>query len=193
MIIGITGKYCAGKDIVSQLLVRQGFNEINLDKLGHIVLEKKKQEVIDIFGNEILDKSGKINRKALGKMVFSKKEKLKKLESILHPEMIKMTYELSSKNNKIIINAAILFQLGLNSKCDLIIIVTAPFIIRLKRAKKRDNLSIINAIKRLLSQKQIHPKSIPCNADIYYIKNNMSKKNLTQKVISILNKKGMGY
>ena len=117
MIIGIAGKYCAGKDTFVEILESYGFYEINADKTGHTVLNQLKTEIVDAFDKKILSPSGEIDRRALGKIVFKKAKYRRKLESIIHPEMIKQIkspyvakFALVIFTGLIIISIILLFQ-----------------------------------------------------------------------------------
>lgn len=187
MIIGITGKYCAGKNTVAQILVSSGFTEIDVDKIGHELLKEKQQIIINLFGENILGSNGNIDRKKLGKIVFANKKQRIKLEQLLHPLMNRRIEAIIKKNpGNYTINAALLFKMGLNMLCDFIIFVKAPFFIRLKRARERDNLSTIDAIKRFFAQHKISPKLKDVSVDIYYESNVGPISRLKKRVVKIL-------
>jgi dephospho-CoA kinase len=189
MIIGITGRYCAGKDKAVQFFKKKGFKEINVDKVGHIILERKKKEIIKIFGDSILAEDNSINRRKLGKIVFSDNKSLKLLESIVHPEMVGyIKEEISKIIGNTVINAALLFKMGLGKLCNTVICIKAPFFTRFFRALKRDSLSLKETLKRLLNQKKICPKSKQKDVDIYYIRNHKSGFNLNEQLSCVLDK-----
>ena len=122
MVIGVTGKYCSGKNVVSGILRKQGFTEIDVDKIGHQVLAAEKKAVTDTLGRRILDRAGKIDRKKLADIVFKSKKNRIKLEAILHPLMKKRIQTIiKNNNNNFVINAALLFQMQLDRLCDFII------------------------------------------------------------------------
>ena len=79
MIIGLTGKSCAGKDEVASILSSFGYYVIDEDKLGHEALRANRDSLISEFGEGILS-DGEVDRKKLGSIVFSDPMKLKKLE-----------------------------------------------------------------------------------------------------------------
>ncbi len=184
MIAGITGKYCSGKNTVCDLFVKKGWAEIDVDRLGHKALEAKSEDVIALFGKEITDPGGKIDRKKLGKKVFSSKKALRALEAAVHPEMVEMCRnrikELEGRN--VIINAAILHRMGLNKLCGAVIWVKAPFTARLKRSIKRDNHSIFHSLKRMVTQKELDAKYWGEDVDSYTIWNNSSIAELEAEV-----------
>ena len=94
MLIGLTGKYCAGKNYAAALLEKRGLAVLDVDKQGHIAIENKKSEILARFGDDILDKDGLVNRHLLGEKVFGKEEELAALQDIVHPEANRLTREL---------------------------------------------------------------------------------------------------
>ncbi len=154
MIIGITGSYASGKSTVAKLLKEAGYYEIDVDKIGHTALESKKEQIINKFGKVIIDENGEIDRKKLGNIVFNDNKKLEELNKIVHPFMIdQVLKELKSvEKEKIIINAALLYEMQLNTLCDKIIVVKTDEEILLKRAMKRDNRSEAQIRKILENQ-----------------------------------------
>ena len=93
ILIGITGGIASGKSTMISYLNEKGYSTIEADKLGHKILEPENpgyKNILEIFGNDILDKSGTINRQILGKIVFSNPNKLKQLNDISHPAISKM-------------------------------------------------------------------------------------------------------
>ena len=163
MIIGLTGRYCAGKNHTGLLLEKRGIPVLDVDKLGHEVIEAEAEKIAARFGKEILDTGGKINRKILGKLVFGKPEELTALEAIVHPGVNRLTEEwiADKKEDKVpgterglcVINAALLQKSSIFGKLHAIIVVQAPFPVRFFRAVKRDKRPVWELFKRLLSQK----------------------------------------
>lgn len=187
MVIGIAGKYCSGKNSVISPLESRGFYHIDVDKLGHKALKARKEELIKIFGKGIEKEDGSIDRKALGSIVFSSPEMRKKLEGVVHPEMVRMTEEIiKEKNCDIIINAAILFEMKLDRLCDFVIWVEAPFFFRVVRGMKRDSLSLPAVLKRIWTQRKMDPNKVFSNADIYIVKNRGNRRQTAKKIEDIL-------
>jgi dephospho-CoA kinase len=197
MIIGVAGKYCAGKDSVVEILKSLGFKEINMDKIGHEALEEKKEEIARAFGLDMLTAEGAVSRRVLGRIAFSNKKELNKLERIVHPLMAERVKQIISnrKDNNgqrnfgqgnFVINCAILFKMGLDRLCDMVFCIKAPFFIRLKRALKRDKLSFIETVRRLSSQDKICPKLRNPDVDIYRISNLRTKRKLKKKINKVI-------
>lgn len=129
VVIGIFGKIGTGKSLVAEIFSRKyGFSHINVDKIGHCVLAEKKKKIVSVFGSKILDKEGNIDRKILGDIVFLDPEKNFLLTSIVHPIMKKKVERIvkDSKENRFVIDAALLFEIGLDEFSDFLIKVEAP-------------------------------------------------------------------
>ncbi|MBN1523249.1 MAG: dephospho-CoA kinase [Spirochaetales bacterium] len=171
MVIGVTGKYCSGKNIITRLIAARNFTEIDVDTIGHEVLSQKSREVIASFGQKITDADGSINRRKLGRIVFADKKKRQALERLLHPEMTELIKQQILLYKNAVINAALLFPMKLDSLCDAVIIVRSPLIQRIFRAKKRDRLDFCEIIKRFLSQLKILSNKTTGNVDIYNVDN----------------------
>ncbi len=128
MVIGITGGVGCGKSTVLHIL-KQNFHcyTIEADKVGHLVMQKGTtayQQIVSTFGNEILDTDLEIDRKRLAGIVFQDREKLKKLNQIVHPAVknyIKNEIEqvIHLKSHAIIIlEAALLIEENYPEFCD---------------------------------------------------------------------------
>lgn len=146
MIICICGKSGSGKSTIANEILNYFENaiHINIDKIGHDSHnnEKVKQKLINIFGSKILTNSA-IDRKKLGKIVFSNKEEMKKLEDItwdyMEKEIDKLIY--NNKNKIIILDWQLLPKTKYLKLCDIKILIDIPYDIRKQRAIKRDNIT----------------------------------------------------
>ena len=172
-VIGLTGTYCAGKNYTASLLEAHGLPVLDVDKLGHEVIETEKERLLSCFGSDILGPGGLIDRKLLGEKVFGKPEKLSALEDIIHPAVNRETllWINAIKEKACVINAALLHRSSAFGKLDAIIIVEAPFFTRLLRARKRDRLPWPALIKRFRSQSDFHTQYFKGKTDIYRVSN----------------------
>ena len=172
-IIGLTGTYCAGKNHAASLLEGMGIPALDVDKLGHQVIETEKERLLSCFGDDIAAPEGFIDRKRLGEKVFGHPEKLAVLEDIIHPAVNRETLSwISSRNEKAcVINAALLHRSSAFEILDAIIIVEAPFMVRLLRARKRDRLPWPALFRRLGSQSDFHTQYLKEKTDIYRVEN----------------------
>ena len=165
MIYCITGPMAAGKNYICKIYEKRGFICIDLDKLTHNIIEKARNEILESFktiaeklGINLLKEDGTINRKALGKLVFSDARLLKQHESIIYSYIIEDVKKIIEENSNmpIIINATVLYKTPeLLQMCSKILYVNAPSFIRLIRAKKRDKMPIFQILRRFWVQKNL--------------------------------------
>lgn len=160
MRVGITGLMASGKSEVCNYFKRAGYPVLFMDKVGHELLEEKQyiKKLTSVFGSQILDEYGAINRKILSQIVFQDEEKLNILNSILHPEMNKraikwMKKEFEQGVKTVIIEAAILFEMQMDSFLDFIVHVKAPQRDIVERVMAKSNKSEAEIIAILKTQK----------------------------------------
>ena len=189
-VIGITGLYCAGKNHVARFLEQRSFPVLDVDKLGHKIIEEEKERLITRFGKDILDPNGLVDRKKLGRKVFGKPEDLTALEEIIHPAANRETREwLNARQESVcFVNAALLHRSSAFEALNAVIIVEAGFLVRLFRAKKRDRLSWILLLKRFWSQRKFNYQLFKEKTDIYRVGNSLGCTNskLEKRIDEIL-------
>ncbi len=139
LVIGLTGNIATGKSTILKYLIEKCATIIDADKLGHRVIEPggpAYDAVVRAFGKEILKEDGTIDRKKLGKIVFSNPLDLGRLEKIVHPKIFELgKQEIADNDSPVIILEAIkLLEAGLMSTlCDEIWVVTSSFATQLRR------------------------------------------------------------
>ena len=170
LIVGLTGGIVGGKSTVASMFKDLGAKIVDADKLGHSVILPNKpawKKIIKIFGKDILQNDLTIDRKKLGKIVFTNQTLLKKLNEITHPEITKMIKKEidSAKNNThnqekvLIIDAALIYEAKMDRFMDKIIVVYIDKDEQIKRLIKRNNLSKDEALQRVRSQIPIEEKA----------------------------------
>lgn len=178
MVIGITGGLASGKSLVTKEFKRLGAMVVDADIISRQVSAKDGDAYADIvkeFGEAILKEDGSIDRKALGAIVFSDRDKLKKLNAITHPRIIKriraevQRLKMESPDAVIAVDAALLIETGLNREMDAVIVVFADEPERIQRSVKRDNITEADARQR--SDAQMNLKEKAAMAD-FVIENN---------------------
>ena len=155
----------------------------NIIKLANI-LDTTTDELLGRqinFGDKILTEDGKVDRKKLKEIVFADKDKLKKLNAIIHPKVIDFYRELKEKNTDetIIFDVPLLFESGIDKFCDKILVVISDYDVQLNRIIERDNIDKELASKIIKSQ--ISNEERIKKADII-IENNTSLEELYEKV-----------
>ena len=146
IIVGITGGIACGKTTVSDLLAEKGAIPINADEIGHQLLKADSPvigELMDAFGQDILDESGDVSRKKLGAIVFNDKAAREQLNSILHPLIIERSRgharQLVTEDPTciVLLDAPLLIEAGAYDTVDLIVVVTASSETQLRRTLER--------------------------------------------------------
>jgi len=191
MLIGLAGTYCAGKNHIASLLEARGLPVLDVDKLGYKVLETEKETIFKQFGADLQKSDSSLDRRLLGQRVFKNPEKLNLLEAIVHPSVNRLTEEWIAQNRDraCIINAALLHKSSVFKDLERLILVTAPFFTRFLRARKRDNLSWLEILRRFTRQRDFNSQYITVNAnhvfaEIYKVENPglFSSRNLQKKL-----------
>ncbi len=158
MILGITGGSGSGKSLASKFFANNGFYVVDYDKVSREICEKGMpclKELCRAFGNDILDSDGNLMRKKLGSIVFKDKEKLGILNDITHKYIMEQSDKLlkTLKNKDVVLDAPLLFEAGLDKKCDKVICVLCEREERISRIMERDGLAREQAQNRINSQK----------------------------------------
>ncbi len=159
-ILGLTGGIASGKSTVSAYLAQNGALIIDADLIARQVVAKKSsglKQIVAKFGKEILTASGELDRKKLGKLVFSNKDLLKALTDITGPliraEILREIEAAKKAQVKLVVlDIPLLFETGYQTLCDKVMVVTIPSKLQLERVMKRDNLSAAEARKRIANQ-----------------------------------------
>ena len=142
--VGITGGIGSGKSLVCKIFQCFGIPVYDADSHAKALMTTDGILISNIqkeFGHLSYNADGSVNRNYLGKTVFNDPEKLKKLNSLVHPR-VKEDYVMWVKNNDhhpyVLKEAALLFEAGSNKELDKIIVVHAPEDLRIKRVLSRD-------------------------------------------------------
>ncbi|NUM34800.1 MAG: dephospho-CoA kinase [Candidatus Brocadiae bacterium] len=168
-IIGLMGGVASGKSTIGKIFETLGAQLIEADSMAHRILEYKrvKESIVKLWGDSLLIK-GEIDRKALGKIVFSgekgkKSPDLIKLEKIVHPILRRRIFQrlqkLSQKNHKIVVlDVALLWENGLKDICDILVFIDTPLSLRQQRAFQNRNWEESEVILREKFQEDIEIK-----------------------------------
>lgn len=144
-LIGITGKTGTGKSTIATTLAQKLDGQyVDIDKIGHQATSDPiiAKKLCNVFGNELLNENGNIDRKKLGNIVFSDTDKMQILTDItweyMEQELDKI---LLQKQQYFIFDWALLPKVKFWDMCDIKILVTSDDIIRKKRILERDHIS----------------------------------------------------
>lgn len=160
-ILGLTGPSGSGKTLFSRFLGSRGYPCINADELYHSMLVPPSALLDSIraeFGDSFFDENGELNRKALGRLVFSSKESLERLNATVLPAVIEKIRSIAKYYEQngakiLIIDAPTLFEAGYDKSCDMTVSILAPASLRVERISERDEISTSDALLRTQAQK----------------------------------------
>jgi dephospho-CoA kinase len=161
-IIGLTGGIGTGKTTVANYFASKGVPVYIADEAAKEIMNAKDvvQQVQALFAENVILENGQLNRNYIRELVFTDKDKLVQLNSIIHPK-VTLDFENWLKQNKnayfVIKEVAILFETNGQNYCDATILVTAPLEIRIQRVIKRDKTPkeiILNIINNQLPEEE---------------------------------------
>jgi dephospho-CoA kinase len=167
MLIGLTGGVATGKSTVAKMFGQCGAVVIDADQLARDVVQPGKpawRDIVHIFGTGILNPDRTINRPALGSLIFSHPRKRLQLERIIHPRVAREQQRLTRQAAKIdpdavvIYDVPLLFEAGVDTRVDKIVVVTADRETQITRLSKRNGLSRSEALRRIRSQMPMNQK-----------------------------------
>jgi dephospho-CoA kinase len=160
-IIAITGGIGSGKSTVVNRLRKFGYPVVDADKIAHDIIKKGTviyNNIINKFGYAIINhKTGQIDRKKLGKIVFADSKSRNLLQKLTHPVIIRQIKRLLQKYKNtgyaaVILDAPLLFEAKLTGLVDSVVVVWVPEHVQSARLVKRDNLTQQQARARIKSQ-----------------------------------------
>lgn len=166
-VLGITGGIATGKSSVVQHFIDLGFPVVDADIIARHLLDQNEQaynEVVKVFGSEILQENGEINRQALGALVFNHPDKLKQLDELMAPflqESILAAIKQASQNQKlVIVDVPLMYEKGYDEWMDQVAVVYCTPNQQLKRLMQRNQLTEKEAKQRMDSQLPIEMKKL---------------------------------
>ncbi|NLL32746.1 MAG: dephospho-CoA kinase [Enterococcus cecorum] len=166
-VLGITGGIATGKSSVVQHFIDLGFPVVDADIIARHLLDQNEQaynEVVKVFGSEILQENGEINRQALGALVFNHPDKLKQLDELMAPflqESILAAIKQASQNQKlVIVDVPLMYEKGYDEWMDQVAVVYCTPEQQIKRLMQRNQLTEKEAKQRIDSQLPIEMKKL---------------------------------
>lgn len=195
VVIGLTGGIGTGKSTVSQILKEKKFPVIDLDIISHEVIKFPKvvEKIVENFGKEVLEYNNTgnwiVSREKLGRVIFGNREKRLILNSVMHPEILRIMREKileCKKENKIIfVEIQLLFEVQWEKEFDYILLVSAEKETQIKRILSRDNRSKEEALSIINSQMSLDEKK---KRSDYVIENDGNIQDLERKIDGFLKK-----
>ena len=198
-IVAITGGISTGKSTAINYILMKGYEVVDLDEIGHNVLDLSsvRSVLVTKFGSDILDNTGKIDRKNLGKAVFKNKESLQYLNEVTHPIIYEKAKEAieKSEDNIVFLEIPLLFETKSGfpefyEMIDEVWVISCKESIQTSRLMIREKITLEDAQKKIKSQMSLRVKErlgnviIYNNSDIYnlYEEIGIELKNLEKRV-----------
>jgi dephospho-CoA kinase len=159
--VAVTGGIASGKTSVCRFFESRGARIIDADALGREIIEEKSNvlsELVRAFGNGVLDREDKLDRRALARIVFCDKTSLEKLNHIVHPLLIEKTRAQIAEAVRegftgiIVADAALIFEWNLVEIFDAIVVVSCSEGVQQGRMRTRDSLGADEALARIRCQ-----------------------------------------
>jgi dephospho-CoA kinase len=157
-LVGLTGGIGSGKSTVAGLLAERGAVVIDADRLAREAVAQGTSgfdAVATLFGPEVVDASGNLDRARIAGVVFADEDKRRALESIVHPEvarrMAQVLAEHRDTSDVIVWDTPLLLEEGLGEGCDVVVVVRADPEVRLRRLEDR-GMAVDDARARMAAQ-----------------------------------------
>lgn len=190
MILGLTGGIACGKTTISNMFKKVGIEVVDADVVAREVLELPEvlKDIRETYG-DIIFENDKLDRKKMRDIIFNNKDNIKKLNSIVHPKVIKVFQdEYNKKKLKeavIVFDIPLLFEVGLEKFCDKILVVYVKEEVQIERIMRRDGSSRELAKKIIDAQMNLGEKIKLAD---YIIENSGTIDELEKKIKLILSK-----
>ena len=191
IVVGLTGQTGAGKSTAGEMLKRRGAVWVDADEIAHDVADKEKNCLADLaleFTIDILNADGTLNRKRLGDIVFHDKAKLKRLNDLIFPYIIRAiaqtVQEMRAQGHELVVlDAPTLFESGADRFCDVVISIVAKEEVRRQRIIQRDGLSEEDADARIAAQ---HEESYYVRRSDFVVENNEGEDELRLSLSDVI-------
>jgi dephospho-CoA kinase len=164
--VGLTGGIASGKSTVASILRDSDCQVLELDPLGHEMLETGQpayNEVVAEFGSDILDKFGNVDRGKLGAIVFGDAIKRQRLNDILHPRILDVVRNWFAALDRpggpdlAFAEAALIVESGFHKDLDRLVVCWCTPEQQIERLQGRD-LSVEQVRQRIASQMPMDEK-----------------------------------
>lgn len=146
MIIGITGGIASGKTIASDYVKKLGYPVVDADLLSREIMAPGSlvlAQVQETFGDEVVNRDGSLNRKALAEKIFQDDDARRRLDGMTHPAiraLAEARFAQLADEEIIFFVVPLLYESGMDELCDEIWLVHADESLRKRRLSMRDGI-----------------------------------------------------
>lgn len=187
-LVGVTGGIGSGKSVVCRCFERLGRVVLSADMIARDLTETDagvRRAITEEFGPGVYAPDGRLLRSDLARIVFARPARLRALNAIVHPFVFSSLNEAllrlpaSAGRPYAVVEAALIFESGMDKNLDATVVVRAPEEIRIDRVVRRDNLSREEIIARMRAQ--MSPVETSRRAD-FVIENSSAEEDLMDRV-----------
>ena len=191
--VGLTGGLGSGKSTASKFFESMGAYILDADEAAKNLIDNSKKvqsELIKEFGTDIIDISGKIDKKKLARIAFQDEDHQQRLNYVVHPhihqEIDKYFQKIlgAGKHELFIVDAALIYESGYDAHLDYVIVISAQLKHRMERALDRKTLSRDEILKRIEFQ---WPEEDKTNIADYVIHNDGTELELKNQIDELYN------
>ena len=190
MIIGVTGKTKSGKSEACRAMKRPGVKVIDVDKFAHALYKKNMplwHKLVKLYGKQILDTTGEVDRKILRNIAFKDGESYSKFTQMVYPVLCTaLKSKIQNLKSKIVVlDMAVLFETGFYKKADYIIFIKTDEKLRNKRVANMRERVFLN---KAAAFQEVFSAFKKVALSDFVICNNGTKMRLEKVVMDVLNK-----
>ena len=192
--VGLTGGIGSGKSTASRYFESLGAFVLDADEETKNLItsnETVQHELISEFGTDIIDGTGRVNKKKLARIAFQDEDHQQRLNSVVHPYIFNLVDKefnrvLNDKKHGVfIVDAALIYETGFDAHLDYVIVVTAHLKNRMERALGRKTLSREEILKRVGFQ---WPEEEKVNMADFVVHNDGTEAELQKNIESLIKK-----
>jgi dephospho-CoA kinase len=195
LVIGLTGGIGMGKSAAAEHFARRGIPVFNADACVHRLYEGEAVEEIEAAFRGVT-REGRVDRKLLAEQVSGHPERLRRLESVVHPMVVKAEIDFLREQERngarmAVLEIPLLFETGAEKRVDVTIVVSAPSRVQRERVLTRPGMTV-EKLEHLLAR-QLSDKERRARADFVIISGTSLKEmhvDLDQLIESLQNRQG---
>ncbi|MEA1882301.1 MAG: dephospho-CoA kinase [Candidatus Marinimicrobia bacterium] len=192
--VGLTGGIGSGKSTASRCFESLGAYVLDADEEAKNLItanETVQHELISEFGTDIIDGTGRVDKKKLARVAFQDDDHQQRLNSVVHPyiyDLIDNEFNRvldEGKHEIFLVDAALIYESGYDAHMDYVIVITAQLKHRMERAMKRKRLSREEILKRIEFQ---WPEEEKVNIADFVVHNDGTEEELQKNIESLIKK-----
>ena len=167
VVIGVTGGVGTGKSTVAKMFEQLGAAVLDADAIAHRVMEPKRlawRQIVKAFGERILNDDQTVNRSRLASIVFQDEQSRRRLERIVHPQVLRHIKQQlhrlrrSRRIRAVVLDVPLLVEVGAQDLVDALVVVTAPQELQRERLTRKYGWSAEEARARIAAQWELSAK-----------------------------------